>query len=496
MNMDTLLQELYIDWFSNKQYWFSYNLQIDTYLCDKYISLLEYQNDYNNLSKTELIALIIVYDQLPRHYVRVYSNLDVDFYSQKATYISKILLHKYDNLKVDELCFIYLPFRHINDLNYIYKIIKIFITLYNNSHNIDKITCKKYIRNTLERSYKLTTEYQLTHNNVNNVNNVNNINKNILDTQSIKYEQTVDIEQLIKIEYNKIKTDNTIIVSLSGGVDSVTALHILQKYHKNIIAVHIDYKNSKDELNFVKYYCNSLNIKLLYRTVNEIIRDECLHNGLRDLYEDITKKIRFNLYNITESQYVLLGHNKDDCFENILTNIGNKNNYDNLCGMTILSTIDNINLWRPMLNIDKKEIIAYANKNNLDYLCDSTPKWSVRGKIRDHIRPSIETIQNTNMVESFFILKDKLEESNIILDLLVDNLLLKYDKGIYTDNEIKTLKYISVSSIFFKKLNIKVSYKTLKDFAKIKEQRFILNKNYSIIIKNNTLVILHKNDLA
>jgi tRNA(Ile)-lysidine synthase TilS/MesJ len=153
-----------------------------------------------------------------------------------------------------------------------------------------------------------------------------------------------------------------------------------------------------------------------------------------------------------------------------------------------------------MLNIDKKEIIAYANKNNLDYLCDSTPKWSVRGKIRDHIRPSIENIQNTNMVESFFILKDKLEESNILLELLVDNLLLKYDKesckGIYTDNEIKTLKYISISSVFFKKLGIKVSYKTLKDFARIKEQRFILNKNYSIIIKNNTLVILHKNDLT
>lgn len=482
--MNKLLNELYIDWFSNKHYWFSYNLQIDTYLCDKYSSLLEYPNDYNNLSKTELIALIIVYDQLPRHYVRVYSNLAVNFYSQKATYIAEIVLNEYDNLKVDELCFIYLPFRHIN--KNIYKIIKIFIDLYNNSNNIDKITCKKYIRNTLEKSYKLTTEYQLSNNNL----NITNINKNVLDVQSVKYEQTVDIEKIIKTEYNKIKTNKLIVVSLSGGVDSVTALHILQKYHKNIIAVHIDYKNSKDELNFVKYYCNFLNIKLLYRTVNEITRDECLHNGLRDLYEDITKKIRFNLYEITNPQYVLLGHNKDDCFENIITNIGNKNNYDNLCGMSVLSTIDNINLWRPMLNIDKKEIIAYANKNNLDYLCDSTPKWSVRGKIRDHIRPSIETIQNTNMVESFFILKDKLEESNILLELFVDNLLLKYDKGIYTDNEIKTLKYVSVSSIFFRKLNIKVSYKTLKDFAKIKEQRFILNKNYSIIIKNNTLVIL------
>jgi len=482
--MNKLLNELYIDWFSNKHYWFSYNLQIDTYLCDKYSSLLEYPNDYNNLSKTELIALIIVYDQLPRHYVRVYSNLAVNFYSQKATYIAEIVLNEYDNLKVDELCFIYLPFRHIN--KNIYKIIKIFIDLYNNSNNIDKITCKKYIRNTLEKSYKLTTEYQLSNNNL----NITNINKNVLDVQSVKYEQTVDIEQIIKTEYNKIKTNKLIVVSLSGGVDSVTALHILQKYHKNIIAVHIDYKNSKDELNFVKYYCNFLNIKLLYRTVNEITRDECLHNGLRDLYEDITKKIRFNLYEITNPQYVLLGHNKDDCFENIITNIGNKNNYDNLCGMSVLSTIDNINLWRPMLNIDKKEIIAYANKNNLDYLCDSTPKWSVRGKIRDHIRPSIETIQNTNMVESFFILKDKLEESNILLELFVDNLLLKYDKGIYTDNEIKTLKYVSVSSIFFKKLGIKVSYKTLKDFARIKEQRFILNKDNSIIIKNNTLVIL------
>jgi tRNA(Ile)-lysidine synthetase-like protein len=482
--MNKLLNELYIDWFSNKHYWFSYNLQIDTYLCDKYSSLLEYPNDYNNLSKTELIALIIVYDQLPRHYVRVYSNLAVNFYSQKATYIAEIVLNEYDNLKVDELCFIYLPFRHIN--KNIYKIIKIFIDLYNNSNNIDKITCKKYIRNTLEKSYKLTTEYQLSNNNL----NITNINKNVLDVQSVKYEQTVDIEKIIKTEYNKIKTNKLIVVSLSGGVDSVTALHILQKYHKNIIAVHIDYKNSKDELNFVKYYCNFLNIKLLYRTVNEITRDECLHNGLRDLYEDITKKIRFNLYEITNPQYVLLGHNKDDCFENIITNIGNKNNYDNLCGMSVLSTIDNINLWRPMLNIDKKEIIAYANKNNLDYLCDSTPKWSVRGKIRDHIRPSIETIQNTNMVESFFILKDKLEESNILLELFVDNLLLKYDKGIYTDNEIKTLKYVSVSSIFFKKLGIKVSYKTLKDFARIKEQRFILNKDNSIIIKNNTLVIL------
>ena len=486
-----LLNELYKEWFSNKYYWFSNNSQIDTYLCDKYINLLEYKYNYDNLSKNELISLIIVYDQLPRHYIRVYNNLDINFYSKKATYISKIVLNKYENFSINELCFIYLPFRHINDINYIYKIIKIFINLYNVSINIDKITCKKYIKNTLEKSYKLITEYQLLNNNFKKT----EINNKILDNDSIIRNSFINIEKIIENEYNKIKTDELIIVSLSGGVDSLVALNILQKYHKNIIAVHIDYKNSKDELNFVINSCNLLNIKIIYRTIDEITRDECLHNGLRDLYEDITKKIRFNLYDRLKPKYVLLGHNKDDCFENIITNIGNKHNYNNLSGMVILSTIDSINLWRPMLNIEKDEIISYAQKNNIVYLCDSTPKWSIRGKIRDYIKPSFKNIQNTNMIESFFILKDKLQESNIILELLVDNLLLKLNKitlkGVYTNNEINSLKYISVSSIFFKKLNIKVSYKTLKDFSKIKEQKFTLNKNYSIIINNNILRIIY-----
>jgi tRNA(Ile)-lysidine synthetase-like protein len=486
-----LLNELYKEWFSNKYYWFSNNSQIDTYLCDKYINLLEYKYNYDNFSKNELISLIIVYDQLPRHYIRVYNNLDINFYSKKATYISKIVLNKYENFSINELCFIYLPFRHINDINYIYKIIKIFINLYNVSINIDKITCKKYIKNTLEKSYKLITEYQLLNNNFKKT----EINNKILDNDSIIRNSFINIEKIIENEYNKIKTDELIIVSLSGGVDSLVALNILQKYHKNIIAVHIDYKNSKDELNFVINSCNLLNIKIIYRTIDEITRDECLHNGLRDLYEDITKKIRFNLYDRLKPKYVLLGHNKDDCFENIITNIGNKHNYNNLSGMVILSTIDSINLWRPMLNIEKDEIISYAQKNNIVYLCDSTPKWSIRGKIRDYIKPSFKNIQNTNMIESFFILKDKLQESNIILELLVDNLLLKLNKitlkGVYTNNEINSLKYISVSSIFFKKLNIKVSYKTLKDFSKIKEQKFTLNKNYSIIINNNILRIIY-----
>ena len=114
--------------------------------------------------------------------------------------------------------------------------------------------------------------------------------------------------------------------------------------------------------------------------------------------------------------YVLLGHNKDDCFENIITNIINKKNYDNLSGMDYITKIDGINFWRPMLNISKNSIIKFANNNNLPYLSDSTPKWSTRGKIRDNLVPLFNNIKN-NSIESFFDLKNYLRVNRLFYQI-------------------------------------------------------------------------------
>ena len=61
------LLELYDEWFSNKDYWFSKNSKIDVYLCDKYYKYIEiteniYENYKNNLCHYEdktIIACII-----------------------------------------------------------------------------------------------------------------------------------------------------------------------------------------------------------------------------------------------------------------------------------------------------------------------------------------------------------------------------------------------------------------------------------------------------
>jgi tRNA(Ile)-lysidine synthase TilS/MesJ len=214
--------------------------------------------------------------------------------------------------------------------------------------------------------------------------------------------------------------------------------------------------------------------------------------------------------------YILLGHNKDDCFENILTNISNKSNYDNLSGMEILKEIDGINMWRPFINIEKKNIISYAIANKIPFLYDSTPKWSVRGKIRDIIKPAFlklknnEEVEDNSVIEAFFDLKEYISETqNIFNDLIINNLVskLEYNEILYQYNallsktELLSLRYIPICELFFKNLKIKCSHKATKDFSNYisnyisnyKERSFVLSKSSIINIarsENNYIIII------
>ena len=528
------LINLYHEWLNNKDWWFSKNSQIDFYLCDKYYRYLrdahniyeEYSKssyNYDNYDNKVIIACIILFDQITRHYKRAYDDsLDVIEYTRKAVQFSNILLNRneYTVFTIDELSFIYLPYRHLKDIDKIYEIISNYLILYNKGNRDDKLKCRRYIQATINNIYKDINALSMK--NTLSVKNWEDINRDVLDPRCLRSNNISAIcpivHQNILKEIEKLKDDSTIVVSLSGGVDSMVGLYICKyikdihnsKKIKNIIAVHINYNNretSEDELHFVNYYCNNLGIKLYFRTIHELKRNDCLHNGLRDLYEEITKNIRYDMYrqNITNDRtYILLGHNKDDCFENILTNISNKSNYGNLAGMETLKEIDGIMMWRPMLCIEKKHIIDYAHINNIPYLYDSTPEWSVRGKIRDKIRPAFLKLKNNedreedSIIESFFDLKDYIANTQYIFrELIIKNLVSKLEynevaneyRAFYSKDELFSLKYMPICELFFSNLKIKCSIRALNDFstyiANYKDRMFVLSKSCIIDIKTN-----------
>ena len=539
-----ILNELYDEWFSNRDYWFSKNSKIDVYLCDKYYKYIEstsyiYESYKKNplfFDNKTIIAYIILLDQISRHFKRVYdTNIDIVEFSRKAVNFSNILLYnnKQDIFTIDELSFIYLPYRHLKDIDKIYEIISIYIELYEKANTEDKLKCRRYLQATLNNIYK---DINLLSMKINKrVKSWEYINKDILDPRCLEDNKIVSVlspiihENMLN-EIEKLKDGSTIIVSLSGGVDSMVALYLCKyikdtynpRKIKNIIAIHINYNNrehSGDELDFVNYYCNKLGVKLYFRTIKEISRNNCLHNGLRDLYEDITKNIRYDMYrlnikNDSDRTYILLGHNKDDCFENVITNISNKSNYNNLCGMEVLKEIEGMMFWRPLLSIEKRHILDCANINKIPYLYDSTPAWSVRGKIRDTVRPSLlllknnEGIEDNSTIDSFFYLRDYIANTqDIFNELIIKNLISKIKymdaensrKYIteYSKTEMLSLKYIVIAKIFFSKLNIRYSHKAIKDFCEYigtfdtlsktqQGRKFILSKSCIIDIKINS----------
>ena len=185
------------------------------------------------------------------------------------------------------------------------------------------------------------------------------------------------------------------IVSLSGGVDSMVCLHCLKHlqpmYGYHLDAVHINYSNrisSDAEEKFVASWAKLLDVRLFSRRIHEIRRTPCMNHDLRNTYESYTRNVRYCTYKtVNKAAYVVLGHNKDDCLENIFQNISHHSKYDDLRGMANLSVQDGITFFRPLLEITKDDIIDFAKSHGIPFLPNSTPAWSQRGQIRNKIVP-------------------------------------------------------------------------------------------------------------
>lgn len=555
---NSLLQksnEFVSEWINNPKWWFS-GSDVDLYLTNKYKDLLNIDENDNTIP---FFNRILIYDQLSRH---VYRNFSFDIYNYTLKAIDIVfdilsnsidIIHTFDDTT---WCFFWLPLRHSNNQEYINLVLK-FTWERLNTTNLHSIELKRFLKATYQRyplnqiinidlikdieikndlwddivdfnpgnldkdnEYKIRKkDYLFSHtfNSVNTTyNSVINLNTNINLSNNVEY----------NVEYNL----STIIISLSGGIDSmVTMCHLKSLYpNKKIIAVHINYNNRPDEnvkeIMLLNNICSKLDIKLYVRTLHEITRKNCMKFDLRDTYETYTRNVRYSTYiavwelekNINDNSYpfIVLGHNKDDCLENIFTNMSNKTKYDNLKGMTEMSFIKfstPIIFWRPLLNVSKINVRIFAHMYDIPYLHNSTPNWSQRGQIRNSIVPVLHTWKS-NSIDSIFDWANITSDLYKIFDIYVNDFITKIN-----NNQIVIENYDNIPInvlLFWKTLLYKIfkttfSYKCLNELLKVLNKfltnfnnihlhtwtNFVLSKNHSIKFcksKNNIIIIQFK----
>jgi tRNA(Ile)-lysidine synthetase-like protein len=228
--------------------------------------------------------------------------------------------------------------------------------------------------------------------------------------------------QIVKDHLNlHLKTlENQIVtVSLSGGVDSMVLCYILvhlqNEFKFPLQAYHYNGKNRPEsdlEADFVQYYCQVLNIPICIRSITEVQR----RDNDRELYEAHTRNIRFDMYKlIGKGGAIVLGHIHDDITENIWTNFARGRDLFNLKKMRHTDKQDNVILWRPFLNVEKSDILLFAQELEIWYLLNSTPSWSNRGKFRETFLPAINTQYGIVAHQNVEFLANSLEEYNTFL---------------------------------------------------------------------------------
>lgn len=190
-----------------------------------------------------------------------------------------------------------------------------------------------------------------------------------------------------------------VVLSLSGGVDSMVLLDIFCKLKIDFHCLHIDYGNrseSHGESKYLQSYCSAMSIPLTCYEMPIKRNDTDLN---RQEYESKAKEQRFIEYGkICQkigTDIVCLGHHDDDVIENILCNVLQNQSLSDLGKIHLQSAPDDssgLKCVRLFIGIMKSDIYRYAEENGIFYFKDSTPKWSKRGKIRDTVLPQLEDL--------------------------------------------------------------------------------------------------------
>ena len=220
------------------------------------------------------------------------------------------------------------------------------------------------------------------------------------------------------IQTNKLFTStDKILLTVSGGIDSMVLLQLFQDYAKNKIAVaHCNFnlrgEESKQDEAFVKDYCKKKSIDVYSKSFDTTAYAKeqgiSIQMAARDLrfnwFQKIAKENNFNK--------IALAQHLDDQVETFFINLIRGTGISGIHGILPI----NGNLIRPLLFTDRKGIEKYLNENKIPFREDQSNKSEkyIRNYIRHNISPEFESIapnfafklneniENFRDVESFY----------------------------------------------------------------------------------------------
>ena len=229
------------------------------------------------------------------------------------------------------------------------------------------------------------------------------------------------IERVLKTtrNYDMVEPGDVVLAAISGGPDSIFLLHALvclknKLKIKDIIVANLDHglrgKESAGDSLFVKKYSAKLGLKYIHKKINlknakpgGLSTEERAREARYKFFSEAAKKFGVNI--------IATGHTLDDQAETILMRFIKGASLKGIVGISPVRQGGRFKIVRPLIQLEKAEIVHYLNSSKLPYRIDSTNIEPIyfRNVVRREIIPFLEKY-NPRLKRVLFNLAEHLRE--------------------------------------------------------------------------------------
>lgn len=212
-----------------------------------------------------------------------------------------------------------------------------------------------------------------------------------------------------------------VLVAVSGGVDSIVLLDVLQTLKYDCIIAHVNFKlrgeASDEEEEFVRSLAKSHNFKCFTTSFDTLSIAKKQRVSVEMAARDLRYEWFDKLCNENKISAIVTGHHRDDQLETFMMNLVRGSGLKGLSAMKE----KNGKVIRPLLGVARHDILKYANQRHLSWREDlsNNDETIRRNHYRHTILPVLRT-ENPSLDETLIRTIRKVKESREIVEAYVD----------------------------------------------------------------------------
>ncbi|MBL0095741.1 MAG: tRNA lysidine(34) synthetase TilS [Bacteroidetes bacterium] len=214
-----------------------------------------------------------------------------------------------------------------------------------------------------------------------------------------------------------LREDETVLVALSGGLDSMVLLYLLHRLHFKITAAHCNFKlrgEASDADEFAcEAICKEMQIPFTSRHFEtKVVAEEkkiSIQMAARDLRYDWFKQLALS----HGYGAIATAHHSNDQAETVLLNLLSGKSIESIRGIPVR----NNTIIRPLLQCTKEELRQYALEKNIRWREDSSNAENhyKRNLLRNEIMPLLRQI-NPSVEEQLSRLAERMADWNLLAE--------------------------------------------------------------------------------